>query len=166
MQMGKHRKFVELIEQRVLPYSDFVNMIVLTVGRFWREANTAHQKELTKEFRDLLVCPYPSVLTSCRRQKFEYMSLLAVFRATDALVRVSVRRPIAQPVNIDCAIEKAPSGWQECDVLVDGVNLGANYCAELVNQALAPEGGDGPIRALRAKTKQIARQGLSKGGQR
>jgi phospholipid transport system substrate-binding protein len=58
IQAGNTKKVIELVDAKILPYVDFQRMTALAAGRFWRDATPAQQKQLSNEFRTLLIFTY------------------------------------------------------------------------------------------------------------
>jgi phospholipid transport system substrate-binding protein len=155
IQSGNTQRAIGLVEQKVLPHFDFAHMTRLAVGRDWRQATSAQQKQLTDEFRTLLVRTYSNALTSYKNQSIIFKPLRLQAGESDVLVRSEVRQPGAQPVSIDYSLEKQNAGWKVYDVIVGGVSLVTNYretfAAEVRNGGL-----DGLIKSLQSKNQNLA----------
>ena len=95
----------------------------LAMGRNWRKASPEQKKQLTDEFRTLLVRTYSTALTKYRDQAIEYKPLRAQPGDTDVTVRSSIQQPGAEAVTIDYSMEKTPAGWKIYDVTVAGISL-------------------------------------------
>ena len=106
IQSGNTQRAIGLVEQKVLPHFDFAHMTRLAVGRDWRQATSAQQKQLTDEFRTLLVRTYSNALTSYKNQSIIFKPLRLQAGESDVLVRSEVRQPGAQPVSIDYSLDK------------------------------------------------------------
>jgi phospholipid transport system substrate-binding protein len=124
------------------------------MGQNWNKATPAQKKQLTEEFRLLLVRTYASALMAYRDQRFEFRPLRAKATDTEVTVQVRVLQPGAQPVAIDYGMEKTASGWKAYDVMVGGVSLVLNYRTEF-NNAVRESGVDGLIRSLQAKNRAL-----------
>ena len=59
IQAGNQKKVMDLVETKILPYVDFQRMTSLAAGRYWREATPEQQKQLSAEFRTLLIFTWP-----------------------------------------------------------------------------------------------------------
>ena len=77
IQGGNQKRILELVEAKILPYVDFQRMTALAAGRFWREATPEQQKQLTNEFRALLVYTYSGAIAQIKDQKLEFKPLRA-----------------------------------------------------------------------------------------
>jgi phospholipid transport system substrate-binding protein len=154
---GSRAKLVAVIEAKVLPHFNFTAMTALAMGQNWIKASAEQKKELTEEFRTLLVRTYASALAAYSEQKLDFRPLRAKATDTDVTVNVRVLQPGAQPVTLDYSMEKTANGWKVYDVTVGGVSLVANYRTEFANTVRA-SGVDGLIKDLRAKNKSLEKK--------
>ena len=154
---GSRAKLVAVIEAKVLPHFNFTAMTALAMGQNWTKASAEQRKELTEEFRTLLVRTYASALAAYSEQKLDFRPLRAKATDTDVTVNVRVLQPGAQPVTLDYSMEKTANGWKVYDVMVGGVSLVANYRTEFANTVRA-SGIDGLIKDLRAKNKSLEKK--------
>ncbi len=154
LQAGSQKRAVELVEAKVLPHFDFAAMTALALGRDWRKATPAQQKQLTVEFRTLLVRTYSNALTAYKNQSVEFKPFRMHPGDTDVVVRSQVVQPGAKPVTIDYSLEKKAEGWKVYDVTVGGVSLVTNYRSNFA-QEVRSGGIDGLIRTLQAKNRSL-----------
>lgn len=152
LQSGNQAKVKELIESKLAPNFDFSRMTALAVGRNWRTATPEQQKQLTDQFRTLLVRTYSGALTGYRDNTMDYKPLRMNAGDTEVIVRTEVRRSGQTPVQIDYNMTKTPEGWKAYDVAVAGVSLVTNYRDEF-GDIVKNSGIDGLIKALDAKNK-------------
>ncbi|MEI6719325.1 MAG: ABC transporter substrate-binding protein [Betaproteobacteria bacterium] len=152
IQSGNQKKIVELVEAKVLPHFNFTAMTRLAVATNWDKSTPDQKKQLTEEFKTLLVRTYSSALSAYREQKFDFRPLRAKPTDTDVTVQVRIAQGGREPVTLDYDMEKTPSGWKTYDVRVGGVSLVANYRTEFANEIRA-NGIDGLIKGLAAKNK-------------
>lgn len=150
IQNGNARKAIDLVETRVLPHFNFTRMTALAVGREWRTATDEQKKQLTDEFRTLLVRTYSNALTSFRNQTVEYRPFKMAPTDTDVTVRTQIVQPGGRPIPIDYALEKQDAGWKVYDVMVAGVSLVTNY-RETFAAEMRTGGVDGLVKSLHAK---------------
>jgi len=155
---GNRAKLIQLVEVKVLPHFNFASMAALAMGQGWNKATPEQKKQLTEEFRTLLVRTYASALAAYSEQKFEFRPLRAKPSDTDVTVQVRVLQPGSQPVPIDYSMEKTASQWKVYDVMVGGVSLVVNYRTEFSNVVRA-SGIDGLIRELQTKNKSLEAAG-------
>ena len=55
IQAGDIDRIVKLVDTQIMPNVNFSRMTSSAVGRFWRQATPAQQKQLQEEFKTLLV---------------------------------------------------------------------------------------------------------------
>jgi phospholipid transport system substrate-binding protein len=152
---GDARRAADLVETKVLPHFNFMRMTALAVGRDWRTASAEQKKQLSDEFRTLLVRTYSNALTSYRDQTVEFRPFRMAASDTDVTVRTQINQPGARPIPIDYALEKQDSGWKVYDVIVAGVSLVTNY-RETFSSEIRAGGVDGLLKTLRAKNATTA----------
>jgi phospholipid transport system substrate-binding protein len=152
LQSGNYAKVKELIESKLVPHFDTARMTALAVGRNWRSASPEQQKELSEQFKTLLIRTYSNALTNYRDNTMSYKPLRANPGDNEVVVRTEVTRPGQAPVPIDYSMEKTPEGWKAYDVVVAGVSLVTNYRDEF-NDTVRSSGIDGLIKALQTKNR-------------
>jgi len=157
IQAGDPKKVAQLIDTKVVPHFDFTRMTRIAVARNWRLASPEQQKELTAEFRTLLVRTYSTALSSYRDQQIDYKPLRAKPEDTEVTVKSDVKQSgSSQPVSIDYEMEKTPNGWKVYDVKVGGVSLVTTYRDTFASE-VREHGVDGLIKSLVAKNRQPER---------
>jgi len=156
LQAGNPIKVKQLIETKLVPNFDTSRMTALAMGRNWRAAAPEQQKELTEQFKTLLIRTYSNALTNYRDNTMTYKPLRMNPADTEVIVRTEVSRVGQAPVPIDYSMEKTPEGWKAYDVVVAGVSLVTNYRDEF-NDIVKSSGIDGLIRTLVDKNKASAR---------
>jgi phospholipid transport system substrate-binding protein len=159
---GNVSKIQSLVETKILPYVNFQKMTATAVGRNWSQASPDQQKQITDQFRQLLIYTYSGALTDVSDQKVEYRP----FRAdpADTLVQVDTRiiNPRGgEPVQLNYKLDKEGADWKITDVNVLGVWLVENY-RNSFQQEVSRGGVDGLIKSLTAKNQQLA-SGKKKG---
>src|SRR5258707_10226444 len=75
LQAGNQAKVKEIIETKLVPNFDFTRMTALAMGRNWRSASPEQQKQLTDQFRTLLVRTYSGALANYRDNTMDYKPL-------------------------------------------------------------------------------------------
>ena len=154
IQAGDPKKVADLIETKVVPHFNFTRMTRIAMARNWRSASPEQQKELTGEFKTLLVRTYSTAISSYRDQKIDYRPLRAKPEDTEVTVKSEVKQSgSSQPVSIDYEMEKTPNGWKVYDVKVGGVSLVTTY-RETFASEVKDRGVDGLIKSLAAKNRQ------------
>ena len=152
IQAGNSKKSIDLIETKVLPHFNFMHMTQLAVGRDWKSANPAQQKQLADEFHVLLVRTYAKALTEYKRQTIEFKPFKMNPADVDAKVRTQVIQEGGKPIAMDYYVEKQPGGWKVYDIEVDGISLVVNYRESFAAEVRA-NGIDGLIKSLQNKNR-------------
>jgi phospholipid transport system substrate-binding protein len=156
IQAGNQKKVLDLVETKVLPYVDFQRMTALAAGRFWRQATPEQQKQLTDEFRALLVYTYSGAITQVKDQKLEFKPLRADPNDSEVEVRTQVLQPRGgDPIQLNYRLEKLPNGWKIYDVNVLGAWLVETYKGNFAAE-ISKGGIDGLIKTLSEKNKRLA----------
>jgi phospholipid transport system substrate-binding protein len=154
IQAGDPKKVAQLVETKILPHFNFTRMTRIAMARNWRLASPEQQKELTEQFKTLLVRTYSTALSSYRDQQIDFKPLRAKPDDTEVTVKTEMKQPNApQPVAIDYEMEKTPNGWKVYNVKVDGVSLVTTY-REVFATEVKERGVDGLIKSLAAKNRQ------------
>ncbi|TMG84885.1 MAG: ABC transporter substrate-binding protein [Betaproteobacteria bacterium] len=152
LQAGNQAKVKELIESKLVPHFDFTRMTALAMGRNWRSATPEQQKQLTDQFRTLLVRTYSGALSNYRDNTIDYKPLKMNPGDNEVTVRTEVRRPSQSPVPIDYSMEKTADGWKAYDIIVAGVSLVTTYRDEF-GDIIKTSGIDGLVKALGDKNR-------------
>lgn len=156
IQSGNQRRLIEVVEAKVLPHFNFTAMTRLAVATNWEKSTADQKKQLTDEFRTLLVRTYSSALSAFRDQKFDFRPLRAKPTDTDVTVHVRISQGGREAVTLEYDMEKTAAGWKVYDVRVAGVSLVANYRTEFANE-IRSSGVDGLIKGLAAKNRPAPR---------
>jgi phospholipid transport system substrate-binding protein len=157
IQSGNQKRLIDVVEAKVLPHFNFTSMTRLAVATNWEKSTLEQKKQLTDEFRTLLVRTYSSALSVYRDQKFDFRPLRAKPTDTDVTVQVRISQGSREPVTLEYDMEKSAAGWKVYDVRVAGVSLVANYRTEFANE-IRSSGIDGLIKGLAAKNRGPAQR--------
>ncbi|OGA05874.1 MAG: hypothetical protein A3I00_02230 [Betaproteobacteria bacterium RIFCSPLOWO2_02_FULL_64_12] len=154
IQAGNSKKISGLVEQKILPHFNFTRMTQIAMAVNWRRATPEQQKQLTEQFKTLLVRTYSNALSLYRDQAINFKPLRARPQDTDVTVRSEIKQQGAQAVTLDYDMEKTPNGWKVYDMKVGGVSLVTTYREEFSSQVR--EGGiDGLLKVLASKNRQL-----------
>lgn len=155
IQSGNQKHVLDLVEAKILPYVDFQRMTSLAAGRFWRDATPDQQKQLTDQFRSLLVFTYSGAISSIKDQKLQFQPLRADPGATDGVeVRSQVVQTRGEAIQLNYRLEKLPTGWKIYDVNVLGAWLVETYKGNFATE-ISKGGIDGLIKTLTDKNKKL-----------
>jgi phospholipid transport system substrate-binding protein len=164
IQGGNQKRILDLVQQKIVPYVDFQRMTSLATGRFWRQATPDQQKQLTDEFRTLLIYTYSGAISQIRDQKLEFKPFRADPADTDVEVRSQVLQPRGgDPIQLNYRLAKSSSGWRIYDVNVLGAWLVQNYKDNFASE-INKGGIDGLIKTLSERNKRLAAAGLKTPG--
>ena len=152
IQAGSGKKVMELIETKVTPHFNFAHMTQLAVGRDWKSASPAQQKQLADEFHTLLVRTYAKALTEYKNQNIDFKPFKMNAGDSDVKVRTQVTQGGSKPIPLDYYLEKLPAGWKVYDIEVDGISLVINY-RESFSAEVRSGGIDGLIKTLQGKNR-------------
>jgi phospholipid transport system substrate-binding protein len=162
IQTGNQKRVLQLVESKILPHVDFQRMTALAAGRFWREATPEQQKQLTNEFRTLLVYTYSGAISQIRDQKLEFRPMRNDPSDTEVEVRSQVLQPRGgDPIQLNYRLAKSSDGWKIYDVNVLGAWLVETYKGNFAAE-ISKGGIDGLIKTLSEKNKRLA-AGANKG---
>lgn len=154
IQNGNTKKAMELVEGKVLPNFNFQRMTSLAMGRDWNKASPEQKKQLSEEFKTLLVRTYSNALTGYKNQTIRYKPTKAQAGDTEVVVKTEIVQSGNKPIQLDYSLEKQAEGWKVYDVIVAGVSLVTNY-RDTFNQEVRANGIDGLIQMLANKNKQL-----------
>ena len=152
---GDKQKALKVAEEKILPHVDFEEATRLAVGRSWRSASAEQRKQITNEFRRMLVRTYSSAISAYEGQTMKVLPVRMKPADTDVTVRNQYIRPGAKPVQLDYTMHKTDSGWKIYDIVVEGVSLVLTYRSEF-DAVVKQEGIDGLIKRMAAKSSPAA----------
>ncbi|RQO34682.1 hypothetical protein DBR37_09870 [Herminiimonas sp. KBW02] len=155
IQGGNPRRIQQVVDEKILPYVDFQRMTSLAAGRYWRDATPDQQKQLTHEFRSLLMYTYSGAISQIRDQKLEYRPLRADPADTEVIVNTQVIQQRGEPIQLSYRLAKSPAGWKIYDVNVLGAWLVETYKGSFAAE-ISKSGIDGLIKTLADKNKKLA----------
>ena len=157
LKSGDTARVQQLVDEKVLPYTDFQKMTQLSVGPGWRNATPEQRAALTREFRTLLVRTYSGALSQVSDHKVELRPFRAQPTDTDVIVRTQIVASRGDPIQLDYRLEKSDGGWKIYDINILGVWLVENYKSQFSSQVNA-SGIDGLIKTLTERNSQPAKK--------
>lgn len=155
IQAGNQKRVMDLVETKILPYVDFQRMTALAAGRHWRDATPEQQKQLSNEFRTLLVFTYSGALSQIKNETVEFKPLRADPADQEVEVRSVVNMARGEPVTLNYRLAKSPQGWKIFDINVLGAWLVETYKGTFATE-ISKSGIDGLIKALAERNKKLA----------
>jgi phospholipid transport system substrate-binding protein len=154
IQSGDLRKVNSLVDQKILPYSDFQKTTRLSMGRNWSKASPAQQALITQEFKTLLIRIYGGALAQVKDQKIQYKPFRASADDTDVIVRTVVVGK-GEPIQLDYRLEKTGNTWRVYDINILGAWLVESYRNQF-NDQVSKGGIDGLIQFLQQRNNALA----------
>ncbi|MFZ6719072.1 MlaC/ttg2D family ABC transporter substrate-binding protein [Undibacterium sp. Ji49W] len=161
IQAGNQKRVYDMVESKILPYIDFPRMTSLAAGKSWKEATPDQQKQLTNEFRTLLVFTYSGAISQIKDQRVEFKPMRAAADDTEVEVRSQVIQTRGEPIQLNYRLEKLASGWKIFDINVLGAWLVETYKGSF-SAEITKSGIDGLIKTLADKNKKLAAAGAGK----
>lgn len=154
IQSGDITRITQLVNDKILPYTDFRRTTQLAMGRNWRSATPEQQAQIIEQFKTLLIRTYSGALAQVRNQQIQYKPFRASPDDTDVVVR-SVVMNSGQPIELDYRLYKTPQGWRVYDINVLGAWLIQAYQQQF--QEKIQQGGiDGLLQFLTQRNQQLA----------
>jgi phospholipid transport system substrate-binding protein len=155
IQAGNQKRVRDLVETKILPYVDFQHMTSLAAGPDWHKATPEQQKQLTSEFRALLVYTYSGAISQIRDQKVAFKPMRTDPANTDVEVRSEVAQPRGELMQLNYRLEKLADGWKIYDINIMGAWLVETYKSSFTTE-ISKGGIDGLIKVLSDKNKNLA----------
>ncbi|KMQ81211.1 putative ABC transporter, auxiliary component YrbC [Candidatus Burkholderia pumila] len=154
IQQGDINEITKLVNEKVLPYTDFIRTTRLVMGRSWNSATPEQQKQIVEQFKMLLIRTYSGALAQVRNQTIQYKPFRASLDDTDVVVR-SVVMNNGSPVELDYRLYKTAQGWRVYDINVLGAWLIQAYQQQF-NEQIQQHGVNGLVQFLTQRNQQLA----------
>ena len=154
IQKGNIPKIVDLVEKKIVPYTDMRRTTEMAMGPNWKKATPEQQAQLTSEFKNLLIRTYSGALSQLRDQTVQFKALRAAPDDKEVVVKTVVLGR-GDPVPLDYRLEKTANGWKVYDMNIMGVWLVEAYRNQFANQ-ISQNGIEGLIKFLQERNKQLA----------
>ncbi len=154
IQKGSIPRIVDLVEKKIVPYTDMRRTTEMAMGPNWKKATPEQQAQLVNEFKNLLIRTYSGALSQLREQTVQFKALRAAPDDQEVVVKTVVLGR-GDPVPLDYRLEKTPNGWKVYDMNIMGVWLIEAYRNQFANQ-ISQNGIDGLVKFLQERNKQLA----------
>ena len=154
IQKGNIPKIVDLVEKKIVPYTDMRRTTEMAMGPNWKKASPEQQAQLTSEFKNLLIRTYSGALSQLRDQTVQFKTLRASPDDKEVVVKTVVLGR-GDPVPLDYRLEKTANGWKVYDMNIMGVWLVEAYRNQFSNQ-ISQNGIEGLVKFLQDRNKQLA----------
>ncbi|CAM3745150.1 phospholipid-binding protein MlaC [Polynucleobacter antarcticus] len=154
IQKGNVPRIVDLVEKKIVPYTDMRRTTEMAMGPNWKKASPEQQAQLVSEFKSLLIRTYSGALSQLRDQTIQFKPLRAAPDDKEVVVRTVVIGR-GDPIPLDYRLEKTPSGWRVYDINIMGAWLIEAYRNQFANQ-ISQNGIEGLVKFLQDRNKQLA----------
>jgi phospholipid transport system substrate-binding protein len=154
IQKGNIPRIVDLVEKKIVPYTDMRRTTEMAMGPNWKKATPEQQAQLVNEFKNLLIRTYSGALSQLRDQTIQFKPLRAAADDKEVVVKTVVIGR-GDPVPLDYRLEKTANGWKVYDMNIMGVWLVEAYRNQFANQ-ISQNGVEGLVKFLQDRNKQLA----------
>lgn len=154
IQKGNIPRIVDLVEKKIVPYTDMRRTTEMAMGPNWKKATPEQQAQLVNEFKSLLIRTYSGALSQLRDQTIQFKPLRAAPDDKEVIVKTVVIGR-GDPVPLDYRLEKTANGWKVYDMNIMGVWLVEAYRNQFANQ-ISQNGIEGLVKFLQDRNKQLA----------
>jgi phospholipid transport system substrate-binding protein len=154
IQKGNIPKVMELVEKKIVPFTDMRRTTEMAMGPNWKKATPEQQAILTSEFKTLLMRTYSGALSQLRDQTVQFKALRAAPDDKEVIDKTVVIGR-GDPVSLDYRLEKGSNGWKVYDMNIMGAWLVEAYRNQFANQ-ISQNGIDGLVKFLQDRNKQLA----------
>ena len=154
IQKGNIPRIVDLVEKKIVPYTDMRRTTEMAMGPNWKKATPEQQSQLVTEFKNMLIRTYSGALSQLRDQTIQFKPLRAAPDDKEVVVKTVVIGR-GDPVPLDYRLEKTANGWKVYDMNIMGVWLVEAYRNQFANQ-ISQNGVDGLVKFLQDRNKQLA----------
>lgn len=154
IQKGNIPRIVDLVEKKIVPYTDMRRTTEMAMGPNWKKATPEQQTQLVSEFKNLLIRTYSGALSQLRDQTIQFKPLRAAPDDKEVVVKTVVIGR-GDPVPLDYRLEKTTNGWRVYDMNIMGVWLVEAYRNQFANQ-ISQNGVEGLVKFLQDRNKQLA----------
>ncbi|MBU3621348.1 phospholipid-binding protein MlaC [Polynucleobacter sp. CS-Odin-A6] len=154
IQKGNIPRIVDLVDKKILPYTDMRRTTEMAMGPNWKKATPEQQAQLVSEFKSLLIRTYSGALSQLRDQTIQFKPLRAAPDDKEVVVKTVVIGR-GDPIPLDYRLEKTANGWRVYDMNIMGVWLVEAYRNQFSNQ-ISQNGIEGLVKFLQERNKQLA----------
>ena len=154
IQAGNQKRVQDLVEAKILPHVDFERMTSLAAGPDWHKATPEQQKQLTSEFRTLLVHTYSGAISKIKDQQITFKPMRADASNSEVEVRSEVAQPRGELLQLNYRLEKKTGAWKIYDINIMGAWLVETYKSSFGTE-ISKSGIDGLIKVLSDKNKSL-----------
>ena len=155
IQAGNVNKVIALVDAKIVPYTNFQKTTQLAMGKNWSRATPEQQKQITAEFKTLLMRTYAGALTQVKDQTVTYKPFRMDPADTEVVVKTQVMNK-GDAIQIDYRLEKVGETWRLYDLNVLGAWLIEAYRGQFNNQ-ISANGIEGLLKFLQDRNAALAK---------
>jgi phospholipid transport system substrate-binding protein len=155
IQAGNVSKVMALVDAKIVPYTNFQKTTQLAMGKNWSRATPEQQKQITAEFKTLLMRTYAGALTQVKDQTVTYKPFRMDPTDTEVVVKTQVMNK-GDAFQIDYRLEKVGETWRLYDLNVLGAWLIEAYRGQFNNQ-ISANGIEGLLKFLQDRNTALAK---------
>lgn len=146
-----------LVDEHILPYTDFARMTRMSVGPAWKKATDAQKQEIQTLFRQLLTAVYSGALKEAASYKIQMRPNR--FAADDkvVIIHTALVSGSNEPIQLDYRLLSKNNAWKIFDVNVGGVWLVENYRSQFAS-VINSSGIEGLISQLKDRVETLQKQ--------
>lgn len=158
LQAGDIASIRRLVDDLIMPATDFTMMTRMTVGPKWRQATKEQRQALQDGFENLLMRVYAGGLSVVKDQRCEARPTRAKTPQPEMVIRTLLKsaESSGEPVSLDYRIYRTKDGaWRIVDVNIEGIWMVENYRSQFAS-VLSQDGVEGLIRLFSEKGEALA----------
>lgn len=155
IQAGNVNKVMALVDTKIVPYTNFQKTTQLAMGKNWSRVTPEQQKQITAEFKTLLMRTYAGALTQVKDQTVTYKPFRMDPTDTEVVVKTQVMNK-GDAIQIDYRLEKVGETWRLYDLNVLGAWLIEAYRGQFNNQ-ISANGIEGLLKFLQDRNAALAK---------
>ncbi len=121
----------QLIDEEILPVVDHIYMARLVLGKFWRRASEAQQRQFVEAFKHKVIRTYAGAFRAYDDQEMRFSEARLSPSGNRALVKSEIMRVGAPAIKVDYKLFSRDDRWQIYDVVIEGVSLVKSFSDQM-----------------------------------
>lgn len=147
----------KLVDDSILPFTDFQTMTRMAVGPAWRKASEEERQEIMTLFRKLLVAVYSGAVKEASDYRVELRKNKFSDKDQTVIIRSSLVSKSHDPIALDYRLLKKDGVWKIFDVNIGGVWLVENYRSQF-SSVISNSGIKGLIEQLKDRVSKLEKK--------
>lgn len=154
-----HGKLYAMVQEHLVPHFEFRKIAQQVLGPAWRNASADQRDGFTREFRDLMVRTYGTVLLKYTNEEIVYLPVRLSPGDRTAVVRSQLKRGGGAPtIAINYNFLKTDASWKVYDMAIEGPSIVTTY-RRVYAERLQKEGLDELIAGMTQENQRAASGG-------